>query len=166
MASLLPILLAIADSLSLVHVPNSRSMIVATSGHTFPLLCISLVRDVKFSGEFHLNVVEQSLPKAFCIGHLPIGKIFAFLQSIVNSPKPIQKAMEDWCKNYAGHIEYLGVYQGGDAYTYDFENDDLEIGFPVVYLLNSDNTVEEIGGLEGLEICNSFVEDVDEVGVE
>ena len=56
--------------------------------------------------------------------------------------------------------------KGGNAYTYDFENDDLEIGFPVVYILNSDNTVEEIGGLEGLEICNSFVEDVDEVGVE
>ncbi len=84
----------------------------------------------------------------------------------MNIPKPIQKAMESWCNDYAGHIEYLGEYQGRNAYTYDFEDDDLEIGFPVVYLLNSDNTVEEIGGFEGLEICNSFVEDLDEVGVE
>ena len=66
--------------------------------------------------------------------------------------------MAGWCKDYAGHIEYLGKYQGRNAYTYDFENDNLDIGFPVVYLLNSDNTVEEIGGFEGLEICNSFVE--------
>ncbi len=81
-------------------------------------------------------------------------------------PKPIQKAMAHWCKDYAGHIEYLGEYQGRKAYTYGFERDDLEIGLPVVYLLNSDNTVSEIGGFGGLEICNSFVKDVDEVGVE
>ena len=84
----------------------------------------------------------------------------------MNIPKPIQEAMKSWCDDYAGHIEYLGEYQGRNAYTYDFENNDLEIGFPGVYLLNSDNTVEKIGGFEGLEICNSFVEDVDEVGVE
>lgn len=76
-------------------------------------------------------------------------------------PKPIQKAMKDWCEDYAGHIEYLGEYQGKEAYTYGFEYDDLEIGFPVVYLLNDDNTVAEIGGFEGLEICNSFAKDVD-----
>ena len=92
--------------------------------------------------------------------------MFVILHSIMSIPKTIQKAMEDWCKNYAGRIEFLGEYQGRNAYTYGFEDEDLEIGFPVVYLLNSDNTVEEIGGFEGLEICNSFVEDVDEVGVE
>ena len=84
----------------------------------------------------------------------------------MNIPKPIQKAMKVWCEDYAGHIEYLGEYQGRKAYTYSFDRDDLEIGFPVVYLLNDDNTVEEIGDFCGLEICNSFVKDVDEVGVE
>ena len=53
----------------------------------------------------------------------------------MNIPKPIQEAMKSWCDDYAGHIEYLGEYQGRNAYTYDFENNDLEIGFPVVYLL-------------------------------
>ena len=50
----------------------------------------------------------------------------------MNIPKPIQKAMKSWCDDYAGRIEYLGEYQGRNAYTYDFEDDDLEIGFPVV----------------------------------
>ena len=75
----------------------------------------------------------------------------------MNIHKPIQKAMMYWCNNYAGHIEFLGEYEGRYAYTYNFDEDDIEIGFPVVYLLNSDNTVEEIDGFEGLDICNSFV---------
>lgn len=48
----------------------------------------------------------------------------------MHTPEPIQKAMEDWRNDYAGHVEYLGEYQGKNAYTYYFEEDGLGIGFP------------------------------------
>lgn len=72
-------------------------------------------------------------------------------------PEPIQKAMARWSNDYSGHIKYLGKYQGRNAYTYGFEDNDLDIGFPVVYILNGDNTVEEIGGFESFKVLNSLV---------
>ena len=88
-----------------------------------------------------------------------------FLQPIMNIPKPIQKAMDIWYKEYAGHIVYLGEYQGKGAYCYHFD-EPVDLGFPFVYLLNSNNSVDEIDGPEALEIINLFVENFDEVGVE
>ena len=84
---------------------------------------------------------------------------------IMNIPKAIQEAMESWCNDYAGHIEYLGEYQGGGAYCYHFD-EPVNIGFPVVYLLNSDGKVDEIDAPKSFEIINSLVKDLDEVGVE
>lgn len=84
---------------------------------------------------------------------------------IMSIPKPIQKAMESWCKDYAGHIEYLGEYQEGGAYCYHFD-EPVNIGFPVVCLLNSDGKVDEIDAPKSFEIINSLVKDLDEVGVE
>lgn len=52
------------------------------------------------------------------------------LQCIMHTPEPIQKAMEDWRNDYASHVEYLGEYQGKNAYTYCFEEDGFGIGFP------------------------------------
>ena len=65
--------------------------------------------------------------------------------------------MARWSNDYSGHIEYLGKYQGRNAYTYGFEDNDLNIGFPVVYILNGDNTVEEIDGFESFKVMNSLV---------
>lgn len=91
--------------------------------------------------------------------------MFVLLQSIMSIPKPIQSAMASWCKDYAGHIEYLGEYEGNGAFYYVFD-EPVELGFPSVYLLNSDNTVDEIDGPEALEIIGLFVENLDEVSVE
>lgn len=87
------------------------------------------------------------------------------MQPIMNIPKPIQKAMDICYKEYAGHIVYLGEYQGEGAYCYHFD-EPVNIGFPVVYLLNSDGIVDEIDAPKSFEIINSLVKDLDEVGVE
>ena len=47
--------------------------------------------------------------------------MFVLLQSIMSIPKPIQSAMASWCKDYAGHIEYLGEHEGKGAYCYHFD---------------------------------------------
>lgn len=83
----------------------------------------------------------------------------------MNIPKPIQEAMDGRYKEYAGHVEYLGEYLGGGAYCYHFD-EPVNIGFPVVYLLNSDGKVDEIDEPKSFEIINSLVKDLDEVGVE
>lgn len=87
------------------------------------------------------------------------------MQLIMNIPKPIQKAMDVWYKEYAGHVEYLGEYQGKGAYCYHFD-EPVAIGFPVVYLFSSDGIVEEIDDPKSFEIINSLAKDLDEVGVE
>lgn len=83
----------------------------------------------------------------------------------MNIPEPIQKAMEGRYNEYAGHIEYLGEYQGKCAYCYHFD-EPVDIGFPVVYLLNSDGKVDEIDAPKSFKIINSLVKDDDEIVVE
>ena len=73
--------------------------------------------------------------------------------------------MQSWCDEYTGHIDYLGEHEGKGAYYYVFE-EPVELGFPSVYLLNTDNSVEEIDGPEALEIIGLFVENLDEVSIE
>ena len=88
-----------------------------------------------------------------------------FLQPIMNIPKPIQKAMDIWYKEYAGHIVYLGEYQGKGAYCYHFD-EPVDLGFPIVLLYGQVGKIEEIYGPKSFEIINSLVKDLDEVGVE
>ena len=83
----------------------------------------------------------------------------------MNIPEPIQKAMEGRYNEDAGHIEYLGEYQGKGAYCYHFD-EPVNIGFPVVYLLYSDGKVDEIDAPKLFEIINSLVKDDDEIVVE
>jgi len=54
-------------------------------------------------------------------------------------------------------IEYLGKYQGGDAYCTVFPNDD-ETGFPSVFLLKN-GEVACIEGYDALEIISLFIKD-------
>lgn len=62
---------------------------------------------------------------------------------------------------YGEHVEYLGEYQGAQAYYYRFP-EDVTAGFPWVYLLKG-GEVTEISGYLALEIIDSFFEDVEEV---
>lgn len=72
--------------------------------------------------------------------------------------------MEGRYNEYAGHIEYLGEYQGKGAYCYHFD-EPVELGFPVVLLYGIDGEIEEISGPKSFKIIDSLVNDDDEIVV-
>ena len=76
-------------------------------------------------------------------------------------PSLVMKAASELRTMYGEHLEYLGEFQGAQAYYYRFP-DDVDVGFPSVYLLK-DEELTEIGGFFAMEILDSFIEDVDEV---
>lgn len=79
----------------------------------------------------------------------------------MNIPSQVMNAASELRSMYGEHVEYLGEFQGAQAYYYRFP-DDADAGFPAVYLLK-DGELTEIGGFFALEILDSFFEDVDEV---
>ncbi len=79
----------------------------------------------------------------------------------MNIPSQVMKAASELRAMYGERVEYLGEFQGAQAYYYRFP-DDVDAGFPSVYLLK-DGELTEIGGFFALEILDSFIEDVDEV---
>ena len=65
---------------------------------------------------------------------------------------------------YGDSFDYLGEYEGAETYLYRFP-DDIDTGFPFVYLLK-DGKVEEISGFLAFDIIGSFVKNADEIKVE
>lgn len=59
---------------------------------------------------------------------------------------------------FGEHVEYLGEFQGAQAYYYHYP-DDVTAGVCPVYLFD-DNTVEEITDDIAMVILESFIEDV------
>ena len=56
-----------------------------------------------------------------------------------------------------GSLEYLGKYNGNDAYTCILP-EDVTIGFPFV-CINKDNKVTVITGFEALNIISLFIKE-------
>lgn len=81
----------------------------------------------------------------------------------MKTPAKIKEAARYLVERYGDRIEYLGQYQGAEAFYYHFP-EDVDAGFPSVYLLKDDE-VTEIGGFFALEILDSFIEDLGEVGI-
>lgn len=79
-------------------------------------------------------------------------------------PSQVMNAASVLREMYGEHVEYLGEFQGAQAYYYHYP-DDVSVGFPSVYLLKDDE-MTEIGVFFALEILESFIEDVDEASVE
>lgn len=79
----------------------------------------------------------------------------------MNIPSQVMNAASELRAMYGEHVEYLGEFQGAQAYYYHY-SDDVDAGFPSVYLLK-DGELTEISGPFALEILDSFFEDVDEV---
>lgn len=77
---------------------------------------------------------------------------------MANIPQIVKKAAHDLIEIYGDHFDYLGKFEEADAYMYHFP-DDVDTGFPFVYLLNSDNSVSEIDGFQAMDIINSFSKD-------
>ena len=61
-------------------------------------------------------------------------------------PQIVKDAAKDLIKAYGGKIDFLGKYEGADAYMFHFPNDSCT-GFPFVYI-HKDGKVTEITGFE------------------
>ena len=79
----------------------------------------------------------------------------------MNIPSQVMKAASELRAMYGEHVEYLGEFQGAQVYYYHYP-DDIDVGFPSVYLLKG-GELTEISGHLALEILDSFIEDVDEI---
>lgn len=65
---------------------------------------------------------------------------------------------------YGEHVEYLGEYQGAQAYYYRFP-EDVTAGACPVYLYK-DGTVERLSGDVAAYVLDLYLEDIDEVDIE
>lgn len=81
-----------------------------------------------------------------------------------NIPQIVKDAARDLIKMYGDAIDYLGKYEGADAYMYHFPDDSCT-GYPFVYLVK-DGKVDIVTESLALYIIGLFVENVDELDVE
>lgn len=90
---------------------------------------------------------------------MPFARIY-----VMRVPESILKAAESLVSMYGPSFDYLGKYDGSDAFMFRFPDDSVT-GFPYVYLSDVSG-VREITGYDALDIVGSFVEDLDVVNVE
>lgn len=83
---------------------------------------------------------------------------------MVKIPQIVKDAAKDLIKIYGDKVDYLGKYEGADAYVFSFPEDSCT-GFPFVYLVK-DGKVDVITDFLALSIIDSLVEDIDEARVE
>ena len=69
-------------------------------------------------------------------------------------PQIVKDAAKDLIEIYGDKFDYLGKYEGADAYVFSFPEDSCT-GFPFVYLVKDDK-VEEISGFLALDIIGSL----------
>lgn len=82
----------------------------------------------------------------------------------MNIPKQVKDEARALIEQYGDSLEYLGGYEGQEAYMFKFPEDSCT-GYPFVYLYDG-NTATEISGPLSLDIIGLFVEDVEESSVE
>lgn len=78
-------------------------------------------------------------------------------------PQIVKNAAKDLIEIYGDKFDYLGKYEGADAYAFSFPEDSCT-GFPIVYLVK-DGKVDVITDSPALFIIDSLVEDIDETRV-
>jgi hypothetical protein len=82
----------------------------------------------------------------------------------MKTPKAVLEAASWLTEQFDGQLEYLGTYEGKEAFVFNPTREDLCIGFPHTYLYEEGKPVEEITGFEALDILSFFapLEDVEE----
>lgn len=79
-------------------------------------------------------------------------------------PQIVKDAARRLIERYGDTIDYLGQYEGADAYVYNFPEGSCT-GYPFVYLVK-DGKVDTVTESPALYIIGLFVEDVDEPDIE
>lgn len=82
----------------------------------------------------------------------------------MSTPAIVKKAAKELIQMYGDKFDFLGKYEGADAYMYVFP-DDCSTGYPIVYLLKDDK-VDVVTDTPALYIIELLVEDVDVSDVE
>lgn len=82
----------------------------------------------------------------------------------MNIPSQVMNAASELREMYGEHVEYLGEFQDAQAYYYHYP-DDVTAGVCPVYLYDG-TTVDKATGEIAMNILDSLIEDVNEVGVE
>ncbi len=82
----------------------------------------------------------------------------------METPAKVKQAAQYLIDMYGDRVEYLGKYQGAEAFYYHFP-DDVTAGPCPVYL-ETDGEVREVPGFEAMKILDSFVENFNESGIE
>lgn len=75
----------------------------------------------------------------------------------METPAKIIEAAQWLIDQYGGTICYLGKHKGAEAYYYRFP-EDIDAGFPYVYLHKADK-VTEITGFEALQLLGLYLKD-------
>ena len=70
-------------------------------------------------------------------------------------PQAIKDAAKELIELYGDNILYVGQYSNNDIYQFQFP-EDSDTGFPFVYLLNKDETIEKITGPEALDLLQAI----------
>ena len=73
---------------------------------------------------------------------------------MVKVPQIVNEAAKDLIEIYGDNFDYLGKYEGADAYVYQFP-DGIVTGFSFVYLVKDDK-VEEISEFLAVDIIGSL----------
>lgn len=77
-----------------------------------------------------------------------------------NIPELVKTAAKSLIDMYGDNFSYLGMYDGAEAYVYEFPEDSCT-GFPFVYLLK-DDIVTEVSGYIALHIIDLAAKDSSE----
>lgn len=59
---------------------------------------------------------------------------------------------------YGCNFEYIGQHEGKNVYMFIFPND-IETGFPFIYLWDRGDDIVELTGFEALDITNLLIKD-------
>ena len=82
---------------------------------------------------------------------------------MIKIPQIVKNAAKNLIEIYGENFDYLGMFEGAEAYAFSFPEDSCT-GFPVVYLVK-DGKVDVITDSPALFIIDSLVEDIDETRV-
>ncbi|MCM1220889.1 MAG: hypothetical protein NC548_41025 [Lachnospiraceae bacterium] len=82
----------------------------------------------------------------------------------MKTPSKVTDAARNLIEMYGDHVEHLGQYQGAEAFYYNYP-EDVTAGYCPVYLYK-DGEIDTLTGEVANNVLSSFIEDLNESGVE
>ena len=82
----------------------------------------------------------------------------------MNIPEQVKNEARALIEQYGDTFEYLGIYEGQEAYVFKFPEDSCT-GYPFVYLYDGKDATEIPGPLS-LDVIDSCIENIEEGDIE